>query len=561
MAIVAVKDFRREEKDPLDDMLGKISKGLQIAQSIYGIKTAMEQSDLRDLQMQAQEEKLRAETLKNNLAETGLLTPQQVMDSDIVTFRTKEDLAKAVGAQNWETAIKKYPALTGNIYEINVATPRREVTSETGNVIGVDDESRLLTKAPTIIRPQDLDDFEINVYKAAIKRGVLEQIQKGSVGGARTMKEFTEKWMPADDPEVLKNIPSQIAALREPVQVLENGQVVTRMGIRRSAVKPIQPTTSMDVAKLQAAQIGAQKSALDLLERQKKFEIEQDKKDRRQAGVYTPEEFYEDFIVIDDIDQFKEQSPSTAKFIPDNAFRTVDIYDPITGEMTKMTGVNRSLFDTALKQAKVNKQEGKADELTTNEKSVEQAWKKADATFAKKYTDYVAEGTEEKNFDEIRKLKETLIEAEKTLGDTWVDRAQGILPESIRDWVDPKDRSIEDRVKGQAQKTLRQLLGAQFTEKEGQMILDRSFNPRQTKEENIRRMKELLRSLEEQAIAQKKAMEYFSEKGTIKGFKAPKIDINIPGSDYVTVKKGDETLKIPRSRLKDAEADGYKLVK
>ena len=38
MAIVAVQDFRREEKDNVDDLLNKVAKGLQIAQTIYGLR-------------------------------------------------------------------------------------------------------------------------------------------------------------------------------------------------------------------------------------------------------------------------------------------------------------------------------------------------------------------------------------------------------------------------------------------------------------------------------------------------------------------------------------------
>lgn len=525
MAIVAVKDFRREEKDPLDDMLNKISKGLQIAQSIYGIKTAMEQSDLRDLQIQAQEEKNRAETLRNKLSESGLLTPQQVMDSDIVPFKTRNDLAKAVGANDWESAVKKYPALAGNVYEINIATPKRRVTTETGDIIGVDEDSRLLTKAPDIVRPKDLKDFDVNVYKAAIKRGVLETIQKGETGGARTLQEFTEKWMPVDDPEVLRSIPSEIAALKEPVQVIQNGNVITRMGIRRSAVKPIQPTTPLDIVRLQSAQLGITRGQLDIAEQKlklseqvEKIKQENERKLRLGKGVYTPDEFYEKFIIVDDREKFAKRSPTTAKYLPDNAIQEVKIQD-INGEIDTALGIDKRIFDMATTQAKANKQ--KETEATSA------AWNKADAKMAQEYSEYVSEGRETKNFDEIRKLEEALKAAEQKLGDSFIDRAQGMLPEGVRDIIDPEDRAIEDRVKGQAIKTLKQLLGGQFTEKEGNRILDNTYNPRQKKSENIRRMKELIRTLYDVARSQKAAMDYFSKNGTIKGYEAPKIDINV----------------------------------
>jgi hypothetical protein len=61
MGIIAVQDFRRkEETDNIDDLLGKVGKGLQIAQAVYGFKTAGEQSDLRALQMEREKQVIEA---------------------------------------------------------------------------------------------------------------------------------------------------------------------------------------------------------------------------------------------------------------------------------------------------------------------------------------------------------------------------------------------------------------------------------------------------------------------------------------------------------------------
>ena len=137
MAVVAVRQYQKPE-DEIDILLRRVGAGLQIAQGIYGIKTAMERSDMNKLQMQREQEKARAEELKNKLAETGLLTQQQVIQSDIVPFRTQEDLAKAVGAKNWEEAQIKYPTLPANTFELNIATPKKSIVDDSGEVIGVD---------------------------------------------------------------------------------------------------------------------------------------------------------------------------------------------------------------------------------------------------------------------------------------------------------------------------------------------------------------------------------------------------------------------------------------
>jgi hypothetical protein len=147
--------------------------------------------------------------------------------------------------------------------------------------------------------------------------------------------------------------------------------------------------------------------------------------------------------------------------------------------------------------------------------------KKSDEAFGREYGKYISEGSEAKTFDLINKLDVLVDDAEKNLSGGWDEQVMGLLPGGFRDVFDPEDKAIEDRLKAVAQKSLRETLGAQFTEKEGKMILDRAFNPSQPKAENIRRMRELTNSIRQQATAKKSAMDYFAEYGTLQGFKAP----------------------------------------
>lgn len=55
----------------------------------------------------------------------------------------------------------------------------------------------------------------------------------------------------------------------------------------------------------------------------------------------------------------------------------------------------------------------------------------------------------------------------------------GILPKWARDIAFPESGNVQDLVENTAQRSLRAILGAQFAQKEGEMLLARTFNPRQ----------------------------------------------------------------------------------
>lgn len=155
--------------------------------------------------------------------------------------------------------------------------------------------------------------------------------------------------------------------------------------------------------------------------------------------------------------------------------------------------------------------------------------KKTDEAFAREYSKYVSEGEEAQIYDTIGKLDLLITDAEKNLSGGLDEQLMGMMPDKLRDIIDANDKSIEDRLKSEAQKSLRQTLGAQFTEKEGKMILDRAYNPAQPKEENIRRMKELAKSIRARADSKKAAMDYFAREGTISGFGQPVTPTIMPG--------------------------------
>ena len=79
--------------------------------------------------------------------------------------------------------------------------------------------------------------------------------------------------------------------------------------------------------------------------------------------------------------------------------------------------------------------------------------------------------------------------------------------------------SIQQGVEEVVQRNLRLVLGAQFTEKEGERLISRAFDPSLSEKENKKRVDRLLNQIEKAANAKQKAAEYFEKHGTLKGFK------------------------------------------
>lgn len=93
-----------------------------------------------------------------------------------------------------------------------------------------------------------------------------------------------------------------------------------------------------------------------------------------------------------------------------------------------------------------------------------------------------------------------------------------IQPDLLLAITNPKALQAREAVEEVVQRNLRLILGAQFTEKEGERLISRAFNPKLPPEENAKRVRKLFKQMET-AAAQKQAMaDYFNQNGTIVGF-------------------------------------------
>ena len=93
------------------------------------------------------------------------------------------------------------------------------------------------------------------------------------------------------------------------------------------------------------------------------------------------------------------------------------------------------------------------------------------------------------------------------------------IPEFAKPLFNPKAIAVRESVEEIVQRNLRLVLGAQFTEKEGERLIARAYNENLSETENAKRVGRLMKQLQSAAQAKQEAVDYFTEHGTLAGFK------------------------------------------
>ena len=175
-----------------------------------------------------------------------------------------------------------------------------------------------------------------------------------------------------------------------------------------------------------------------------------------------------------------------------------------------------------------------------------EAQKSIDREFGKVYSKFVLDGGASVVGKNISQLQDATNILQKHLdaGNDLTGDFRSILPESLRSFANPEGVKIQQMVEEVVQSNLKAVLGGQFSEREAQQLLARSFNPKLLPDENIRRIQNLQKSIELAFEQKLKAIEYFEENNTMVGFK---------GASSITldqIKKNFETLNQPNKKLK-----------
>lgn len=144
------------------------------------------------------------------------------------------------------------------------------------------------------------------------------------------------------------------------------------------------------------------------------------------------------------------------------------------------------------------------------------AQNEVDKNFGKDYADYNVGGgkaTIDKNLGLLEEAAQELDAPGELAGGI-----SGMLPDRAQDLTNPKLAAARDKIRSAIQASLKQVLGAQFTEKEGQAIFNRAFNPRLSDAENAKRVRTELQALSAMAKDKDNAARYYEQHGTLRGF-------------------------------------------
>ena len=158
------------------------------------------------------------------------------------------------------------------------------------------------------------------------------------------------------------------------------------------------------------------------------------------------------------------------------------------------------------------KREEKAPEAGPGEKEV-------DKKIGAEYADWVVGGKGAQAASRISKINDVISQLgkRKDLSGAVVGFALENLP-TVSSALFPEAQDVKDIVESVVQTDLRAILGGQFAQKEGEALIKRAYNPRLEEWQNANRLKLLSRQMQMVADEKNRAMSYFGEKGTIKGY-------------------------------------------
>lgn len=171
-------------------------------------------------------------------------------------------------------------------------------------------------------------------------------------------------------------------------------------------------------------------------------------------------------------------------------------------------------------------QTGRESDLVPRESTLKPTTAEAavDKAFAKDYTDWVTGGMDQvnKNLVQLKSVSDRLGSGKENLTGPVVGRT----PDTIRAALNPASIEVRDAVQEVVQRNLREVLGAQFTEREGMKLIERAYNENLSEAENKRRVDRLITVIQKAAEAKQLAADYYEKNGTLKGFKGKRFTMS-----------------------------------
>lgn len=170
--------------------------------------------------------------------------------------------------------------------------------------------------------------------------------------------------------------------------------------------------------------------------------------------------------------------------------------------------------------------------ITVGGETLTPGFEALDKAYAEDHLEWVRGGRADMQ-SQIQNIGEVLsaLEQGKPLTGTLLTLA----PDFVRAFADPESLDAQQKVEEVVQRSLRVTLGAQFTEKEGERLIARAYNPQLAPQINARRLRKLYQKLGETAQARNAMADYFDKNGTLQGYSGPEIsiaDLYTAVSDY-----------------------------
>lgn len=137
-----------------------------------------------------------------------------------------------------------------------------------------------------------------------------------------------------------------------------------------------------------------------------------------------------------------------------------------------------------------------------------------DREFAKEFVAFNAAGGYADTDKQLAQLEDVVTQLES--GENLTGPLIGRNP--YRDITNPSSINAQELVEEVVQRNLRVILGAQFTEKEGERLISRAYNPKLDEKVNAKRLRALIGQIRGAAQAKQSASDYFRTNGTLKGW-------------------------------------------
>ena len=141
---------------------------------------------------------------------------------------------------------------------------------------------------------------------------------------------------------------------------------------------------------------------------------------------------------------------------------------------------------------------------------------KMDEAYSKMLVDWNITGGADvvKSLDQLNEVADRIESGDENLSG-WI---VGNVPELVLGIANPAAMDAQDLVSEIVQRNLKAVLGAQFTEKEGQALIARAYNKKLPEEMNARRLRRLIQSIDTRARALESLNKHFDTYGTAKGW-------------------------------------------